>query len=237
MNSTLYHGDCLDYMRTMPDGCVDLIVTDPPYEIETHGAGLMSRRFYQGQVAPMSDGFSEDVLSEVVRVMKRVNLYTFCSKAQMPKLIDYFQSHVPGGANYTLITWHKSNPIPACGNKYLSDTEYCLFFRGHSVPVYGRFETKRTYYVTPLNKADKKLYGHPTVKPLEIIRNLIINSSQPGETVFDPFMGSGTTGAACSELGRKFIGCEINETYFNTARARIEAAEKQERLMEEDETE
>lgn len=97
----LYHGDCLDYMRTMPDDCVDLIVTDPPYKIETHGAGLMSRRFYQGQVAPMSDGFSEDVLSEMVRVMKRLNLYTFCSKAQMPKLIDYFQSHVSWGGQTT----------------------------------------------------------------------------------------------------------------------------------------
>jgi site-specific DNA-methyltransferase (adenine-specific) len=97
----LYHGDCLDYMRTMPDDCVDLIVTDPPYEIETHGRGIMRHRDYQEELRPMADGFSPEVLEQMARVMKHVNLYTFCSKRQMPKLIGYFQSHVPRAGRTT----------------------------------------------------------------------------------------------------------------------------------------
>jgi len=123
--------------------------------------------------------------------------------------------------NYNIISWHKTNPIPACGNKYLTDTEFILFFRERGVKIYGEFHTKFTYYLTPLNQKDKKLYGHPTVKPLNIVRNFIINSSLPGDIVLDPFMGSGTTAVACLETGRHFIGFETNEDYYNIALSRI----------------
>ena len=72
-----------------------------------------------------------------------------------------------------------------------------------------------------MNVKDKKLYSHPTIKPLNIIENLIINSSLRGGVVLDCFMGSGTTGVACKKLGRSFIGCEINEEYFKIAERRI----------------
>lgn len=121
-----------------------------------------------------------------------------------------------------MLTWHKTNPVPACGNKYLTDTEYCFFARERGVKVYGSYQTKKTYYVTSLNTKDKKLYGHPTVKPLEIVENLIVNSSQEGDRVFDPFMGSGTTGVASKLHKRDFVGVEIDNTYFETAKNRIE---------------
>ena len=78
----------------------------------------------------------------------------------------------------------------------------------------------------PTNKADKKKYNHPTVKPLEIIENLVINSSQENEIVLDPFMGSGTTDEASIRNNRKFIGIEIDETYLNTAKKRIREVEE-----------
>ena len=81
--------------------------------------------------------------------------------------------------------------------------------------------TKRTFYVSKKNLQDKRLYRHPTIKPLEIIKNLIINSSNEGDTILDCYMGSGTTGVACKELNRNFIGFEINENYFNIAKDRI----------------
>lgn len=123
--------------------------------------------------------------------------------------------------NWNLITWHKSNPIPACGNKYLTDTEYCLFFREPGVKVGGSFETKKSYYVTPINAKDKKEFGHPTIKPLDIIENLIVNSSEPGDLVLDCFMGSGTTCLAAKNLGREYIGFELAPDYFEVAKARI----------------
>ena len=120
-----------------------------------------------------------------------------------------------------MLTWHKTNPVPACGNKYLTDTEYILFFREKGVKIGGEYKTKFTYYVTPLNTADKKLYRHPTIKPVDILQNLIVNSSSPGDVVLDPFMGSGSTGIACNNTGRNFIGIEVDKGYFDTAKARI----------------
>ena len=77
-----------------------------------------------------------------------------------------------------------------------------------------------------VNKEDKKLYKHPTIKPLDIIKNLIINSSSEGDTVLDCFMGSGTTGVACINTGRNFIGIELDKQYFEIAERRIKEIEK-----------
>lgn len=85
----------------------------------------------------------------------------------------------------------------------------------------GSFDTKFTYYVSPLNAKDKKLYKHPTVKPLNIIKNFVINSSNENDIVLDPFMGSGTTPVASKELNRHYIGFEINQAYYNIAKERL----------------
>lgn len=166
------------------------------------------------------NGIDNNVLDELLRVMKKCNIYIWCNKQQLRQYIDYFEEK---GYNTDLLTWHKTNPVPTCNNKYLSDTEYILFFRENGVKIYGTYATKKKYYVTPTNKEDKKLYNHPTIKPLEIIKNLIINSSNENDVVLDCFMGSGTTGVACKELGRNFIGIELDEKYFNIAKERIES--------------
>lgn len=127
-----------------------------------------------------------------------------------------------------LLTWHKTNPVPACSNKYLSDTEYCLFFRERGVRLYGNYDTKRKWYVSPYNADDKRFYSHPTIKPLEITKNLILNSasSEDGHTpiVMDPFMGSGTTAVAAKILGFDYVGFEIDSGYYDIAMKRIAGA-------------
>lgn len=213
--------DCLTGLKEIPDNSVDLVVTDPPYDIHAgKGGGCFGNRQAYSDIEFMSNGFSEEILDELCRVMKKINIYLFCSQAQIRPLLDYFVTRRK--CNWNLLTWHKTNPVPACGNKYLTDTEYVLFFREKGVKVYGEYKTKFTYYVTPLNTADKKLYGHPTVKPLEIVQNLITNSSQPGDVVLDPFMGSGTTAVASVKTGRDFIGFELSPEYYATAQKRIE---------------
>ena len=223
-NITLLHGDCLELLKDIEDKSIDLVVTDPPYEIETSGAGIYKQadKQYVKELNGIKNGFDPKVLDELCRVMKKINVYFFCSQKQIMPLLDYFVKQKK--CNWNLISWHKTNPVPACGNKYLTDTEFILFFREKGVKVYGEFKTKFTYYVTPLNQKDKKLYGHPTIKPLEIVRNFIINSSQEGETVLDPFMGSGTTGVACIETNRNFIGMELNEEYLKLSKDRIDKA-------------
>lgn len=220
-NIELYQGDCLEVMKNIPDGSVDLVVTDPPYEITTKGAGMYKQadKQYVKELNGMKDGFSEEVLDELCRVMKKINIYFFCSQKQIIPLLDYFVKKKK--CNWNILSWHKTNPIPACGNKYLTDTEFILFFREKGVKIYGSFDTKRTWYATPLNQSDKKKYGHPTVKPLSILENLVVNSSQEGEVVLDCFMGSGSTGVACLNTNCNFIGIELDRNYFTIAENRI----------------
>ena len=217
----LINDDCLNVLKNIPDNSIDLIVTDPPYEIETNGAGLYKQddKQYIKELNSIKNGFSDDILDELCRVMKKINIYIFCSQKQIIHLLDYFVTKRK--CNYNLLTWHKTNPIPACGNKYLTDTEYILFFREKGVKIFGEFNTKFTYYVTPLNQKDKKQWRHPTIKPLSIIENFIVNSSVQDDLVLDCFMGSGTTGVAALKNNRNFIGIELDKSYYDIAVKRI----------------
>ena len=220
--------DCLEGLKQIPDNSIDLVVTDPPYEIQTSGAGIYKQpdKQYVKELNLMKDGFSPEILDELCRVLKKINIYLFCSQKQIIPLLDYFVKEK--GCNWNLLTWHKTNPVPACNNKYLTDTEFILFFREKGVKIYGEFKTKFTYYVTPLNQKDKKSYKHPTIKPLEIVENLIINSSREGDVILDPFIGSGTTAVASKKLNRNYIGFEISEEYCKIAEKRVSELEAQE---------
>lgn len=223
-------GDCLELMKEIPDNSIDLVIIDPPYEKKGNGYycgggafGSVNRKYHSeldGQ--QLLNGIDNYILDELVRVMKKCNIYIWCNKQQLRQYINYFEDK---GYNTDLLTWHKTNPVPTCNNKYLSDTEYLLFFRENGVKIYGSYATKKKWYATPTNKDDKQKYNHPTIKPLDIIENLVINSSKENDTVLDCFMGSGTTGVACKELNRNFIGYEIDEKYFNIAKERIENTE------------
>ncbi len=227
----IYNEDCLEGMKRIPDNSIDLIVADPPYLIGNQGGGFWSKavegnhynargtRKGMDKLSNIKDGIENEVLDEMCRVMKRINIYIFCSQKQLRQYLAYF---VDGkGCNWNLISWHKTNPIPACGNKYLSDTEFILFFREKGVRLYGSYDTKRTFYTTLRNQQDNIEFCHPTVKPCNIIQNFIVNSSQVGGVILDPFIGSGTTAIASIRSGRHFIGFEIDKTYYETALERI----------------
>ncbi len=94
-------------------------------------------------------------------------------------------------------------------------------FREKGTKLNGTYETMKTFYLTNINIKDRKQYDHPTIKDLGITKNLILNSTNEGDTVLDCFMGSGTTGVACKELNRNFIGIEIDNNYFKIAKDRI----------------
>ena len=225
----LYNGDCLEKLKQIKDNSIDLVIIDPPYEKKGNGYycgggsfGTNNREYHnQLDSNNLLNGIDNSVLDELTRVMKKGNIYIWCNKQQLRQYINYFEDK---GYNTDLLTWHKTNPVPTCNNKYLSDTEYLLFFRENGVKIYGNYNTKKKYYVTPTNKKDKKTYNHPTVKPLNIIENLIINSSKEHDIILDCFMGSGTTGEACANTNRKFIGIELDNNYFNIASKRIEEA-------------
>lgn len=123
---------------------------------------------------------------------------------------------------YNLLVWCKTNPTPATNNVWLPDLEYCLIFKEKGAPNYNDgYELKSKWYVSPINKNDKELYEHPTIKPLDLIKRHILHSTQPNDIVLDCFLGSGTTAVACKETGRRYIGFEIDEEYYKIAVNRL----------------
>lgn len=134
--------------------------------------------------------------------------------------MNYFNGKYEGSFN--LLVWCKTNPTPATNNVWLPDLEYCLMFKEKGTPNYApNYEYKSKWYISPINKKDKDNWQHPTIKPLELVERHLKHSTNEGDVILDPFMGSGTTGVACRNLNRNFIGMEINEEYYNIAQKRI----------------
>lgn len=229
----IYNEDCYQAIKNIPDKSIDLIVTDPPYEWQKGGEmtglfrkGVSSRNFmYQIEQANLDKGIDYSILDEWVRVMKKINIYIWCNKDQIYRYMKYFVGEKK--CNFEIIIWKKTNVTPLCGNKYLTDKEYCLFFREKGVQILGKYETKNTVYISSLNKEDKDMFEHPNCKPLEIIKNVIINSSIEGGVILDTFIGSGTTAVACKELNRNFIGFELDKKYYEIACNRLKGLTQQ----------
>ncbi len=136
------------------------------------------------EIKHISSGFDLELLNELDRTMKKINIYIWCSKHQVEPLLKHY---LEKKCNIEILTWHKTNPLPTMNNTYANDTEYCIFARESGVQLNGDYETKRKYYVTNINKSDKDKFKHPTIKPINIIKNLIINSSNKGDIVLDCF--------------------------------------------------
>lgn len=247
--NNIYLGDCYQLIKNIPDKSVDLVYTDIPYDIEGNGGGGAfgsKKRDYHAEyykvcenteavsqvaantakcfnsLAEIAYGIDYSILDEFCRICKKIYVYIWCSKKQIFPLMKYFVEEK--GCMFEILTWHKTNPIPTINNKYLSDTEYCLMFReeGTSLNHDGNIKTKGKYYISSLNVSDKNDYLHPTIKPLEYVQNMILNSTDKGDIVLDPFLGSGTTALAAKRLGRKYIGFELNPDYYHIAVDRLE---------------
>ena len=120
-----------------------------------------------------------------------------------------------------MLVWGKTNPQPSTNNTWLPDLEYCVYFREKGVPLNDGYELKSKWYTSAINKNDKDLFNHPTIKPLPLVKRHILHATQPNDIVLDTFMGSGTTAVACLETDRQFVGFEIDEKWCKIANDRI----------------
>ena len=218
----IYNMDCMEGLELLDDNSIDLVVIDPPYKLDLNKIKKTSTfNNYANELLHLKDGFDLKVLDILIRKMKKINIYIYCSKRQIQELLEYFADK---NCNYEVLTWHKQNPSPLINNSYLPDTEYIIFAREKGVRLYGNSTIKHKYYISGVTQVDKKKYKHPTIKPLPLIENHIENSSRVGEVVLDCFAGSGTTLVGAINKDRKFIGFEINEEYFKIAEKRVEEA-------------
>lgn len=229
----IYLGDWAELMPTLEYGSIDCIMTDPPYVVNKSTGGSVNnikkldRSLVQLDEANLRNGYDMDAFAKEIKRVQggRINAYIWCNKNQ---IADYFRIYVTQmGCKYEIICWHKKNALPTYSNKYLSDTEYCLYFHTGGFTHPQNYNDARTFDVGYINHKDKKVWNHPTIKPLDIVRRLIRNSTSEGQTVLDPFIGSGTTAVACMLENRNYIGFEINKQYYETACERIESERRQ----------
>lgn len=205
-------GDCFDYMKTIPDKSVDIILTDPPYGKHYHnGASRGKKGFGAARHVKYSSSINWDdhipskfVFSEMFRIAK--NLIIFGG--------NYF-AHLLPPSNCWLF-WDKKGDVPFQNPFADGELIYTTFKR----PV-KRIVFKQQGFIS--DSHDERY--HPTQKPTELLQLLLEEFTEAGETVLDPFMGSGSTGVACVNTGRNFIGMELDPGYFETAKKRIDEAQ------------
>lgn len=209
----------------LPDESVDLIVTDPPYRITSRGSYggtggmLKTKTSMDGKIFKDNDISPKEYASEFYRILKDgTHCYVMCNHINLVKMITTFTK---AGFKFTKsLIWDKGNKI--VNPYYMSSFEYILFFRKGRAKRINNCGTADILRV--INKKHKGEGGknlHDTEKPVELMKILIENSSNPNDVVLDPFMGIGSTGVAAKDTDRMFIGCEINNSYYNIARNRI----------------
>ena len=221
----IINGNAIEFMKTLEDESVDLIVTDPPYKVTARGnagnsGGMMqSKLSMKGKIFKHNDIKPIEYLPEFYRLLKDgSHCYVMTNHVNLQEMLN---TATECGFHFIKsLIWNKGNKI--MGQFYMSQFEYILFFRkgkGKKINKCGTADI--------LNVPNKKTKGkdgkniHDTEKPVELMKILIENSSQEGELVLDPFLGVGAVGVACKELNRECIGIELDENYYNIAYNRI----------------
>lgn len=210
--ATIHLGDCLEILPSLPRP--GAIVTDPPYEIDTRGAGKFRQaRPYLDEIAAedLDKGFDHSILS----AWRADAVVVFCHNDQLAEILPILAVEFK---RYAVCFWAKRNPMPVANKHYLPDLEiYVHAWAEGSHPI-GELAEKKRWIELPVGKSE---YDHPSVKPFELMRKIIRNVN--ASSICDPYMGTGTTGVAALSQGRTFVGIEIKEKYFDIACRRLEA--------------
>lgn len=207
----IYNEDCLEGMKRIPDGSVDLVLTDIPYgEVNRESNGLRTLDKEAADIVTFD-------LSELTQTLCRKtngSVYIFCCTEQVSEIRKTMVNY---GLSTRLIIWEKTNPSPMNGDKiWLSGVECCVFGK-KSGAVFNEF-CKNTVFRYP--SGSSKI--HLTQKPIDLFRRFVIASSNVGGVILDPFIGSGTTAIAAIKEKRHFVGFELNKEYYNKAYKRIQ---------------
>jgi len=243
MSVELFHGDCFEYLQKIPDNSIDLILTDPPYGVTACAWDEkpdLSRFFQEVWRVLQPKGacvvFGSEPFSSEVRLANR-QFYRY-DWIWDKKRGSNFQNarHQPMKSHENILVFSQRqstyNPIYWFGKPYkmgggerrrkiegLSEKGTVASYRSETESKDGR---RFPLSIIRFSRDASRI--HPTQKPVALLEYLIKTYSHPGETVLDPFMGSGSTGVACVQTGRKFIGCELDPHFFEVSKRRISEA-------------
>lgn len=220
--NNIYNEDSYSAVKKIENNSVDCIYIDIPYLYYKGGKSslLLGERLFNlyEDIKDITNGIDYSIFDEFKRVMKKVNIFIWCSTLQIKDVIDYWLSI--DNVKMELLVWCKTNPVPK-NNGLLTDVEYCLWFREKGIKINGNYYNKSKFYVSSTNRFDKKLYKHSTIKPLEFVKNHILCATNEHDLVIDFFSGSGTTAVACKSLNRNFICFEIRKDYYINSLLRL----------------
>jgi len=210
--NTITCEDSLEVMRGLPDKCIDLILTDPPYNQAMNGGGNIAKKYdyRKKKLKEMSNFNPEEFLKIVKPKLKYFHAYIWTSKGLLNDYIKFAQKN---NYNWDILVWVKNNPIPAYNNSYLSDLEFCMFIREKGKCYFNSKLGYNHYRKGMIDNVSKNTFGHPTQKYSWMIEKMLKTSSKKGDLVLDPFAGSHTTARACKDLGRNFISIEKEKKY------------------------
>ena len=220
----LYNGDCLEKLKEILSESIDMVIIDPPYKLTSGGtSGLMKGGIFDKKVYN-NDGnlFAsipkfKDYMGLLYRVLKNEShCYIMINDKNLNQCLN--EALNTGFRLHNILIWDKGNYTP--NRWYMKNCEFILFlYKGKAKPI--KYKGSKQ-----LEKVKNKIGNrfHPTEKPVELIKKYIENSTNENDIILDCFMGSGSTGVACMNTNRKFIGIELDKNYFDIASKRIEEA-------------
>lgn len=225
---TLYCGDTRDILPELGE-CADLVASDIPYPLTSGGqkgsmGGCFSKENYNNNGSIVEcDITIPEIMPLLFNCLRgNAHAYAFSNYRNLENVLR--EARNAGFRLHKIPTWDKRTATPS--SSYMPNVEFIgLFFKGAEKYI-NDCGSKAGVHVPQENYG-----GHPTTKPVALMEYYIRNSSQVGETVIDPFMGVGSTGVACKNSDRKFIGVEINKKWFDLACKRIEETKVSNRLI------
>ena len=231
-NATLYLGDCLEVMASLPASSIDMIWTDPPYGHNNHdgdfNARLNEHRGIEGKPIANDDQDGmrrvvDGMLTQAARVLNEDCCCCCCCGGGGPKPTFAWVANRmdrDGMSFFHSVIWDKKKP--GIGWRYRRQHEMVMVSHREGGTLRWQDEQKAVRNI--YSQMPPRDRVHPNEKPVEMVAHFINNHTYPGDVVCDPFMGSGTTGVAAMRMGRKFIGIELDPGHFETAVRRIESA-------------
>ena len=228
----LQRGDSRELFASLPDNSVDFICTDPPYNLSPYSTGNIKmswRADFNNDLAQWDrEPFEpQEWAQEFLRVLAPDgNIFAFTSYNMLGQWHSTFD---PLFDTFQFMVWHKTNPPPKLRRAgFLNSCELivCMWNRGH-VWNFDNQADMHNFIESPICAGKERLKDpkHPTQKPLRVMRRLIELASNPNGVVLDPFAGVGSTGVAALELGRRFVGFEIDDDYASAAERRLAAVQ------------
>ena len=210
LKDKIYNGDCLEGMQGLPDKCIDIVVTDPPY-LMGYQSNWRTKKFDKIE-NDNNTTFIPQYFKECERVMKdNTAIYCFCSWHHVDLFKQEFTKYFK---LKNILIWIKNNH--GSGDlKGAYAPQYEMILYGHK----GRalLQQKRMADIIYCPKVAGSIAKHQTQKPISLLETFIVNNSHPGDVVLDGCMGVGSTAQAAINTGRHFIGWEIADEYYQIA--------------------